>query len=226
MDLWKSVVVAAMTAKYPFVGREDVLGELRAALDRAAAGRGGLVTLTGPAGAGKTRTAEEATARADGFRTLWTWCPPQTAGRAFRPWSRLVRELVADDADCGRLVTASPPLRALVAGSGPGALRGADPEAARLRLTGDLTDLLATAARTRPLLLVLDDLHAADASSLRLLLETSDATRTLPVLLLTTTREEGVAWRDRRRDAGGAGTGREVEGEEGSRARADGAGWE
>ncbi|MGW1562964.1 ATP-binding protein [Streptomyces sp. NPDC002144] len=195
-----------MTAKYPFVGREDVLGELRAALDRAAAGRGGLVTLTGPAGAGKTRTAEEATARADGFRTLWTWCPPQTAGRAFRPWSRLVRELVADDAACGRLVTASPPLWALVAGSGPGALRGADPEAARLRLTGDLTDLLATAARSRPLLLVLDDLHAADASSLRLLLETSDATRTLPVLLLTTTREEGVAWRDRRpARAGGAG---------------------
>ncbi|MET9912515.1 AAA family ATPase [Streptomyces sp. NPDC006476] len=224
MDLWKSVVVAAMTAKYPFVGREDVLGELRAALDRAAVGRGGLVTLTGPAGAGKTRTAEETTARADGFRTLWTWCPPQTAGRAFRPWSRLVRELVADDAACGRLVTASPPLRALVAGSGPGALRGADPEAARLRLTGDLTDLLATAARPRPLLLVLDDLHAADASSLRLLLETSDATRTLPVLLLTTTREEGAVWRGRRRDAGG--TGREVEGEEGSRTRAGGAGWE
>ncbi|MEU1271995.1 AAA family ATPase [Streptomyces sp. NPDC005799] len=231
MDLWKSVVVAAMTAKYPFVGREDVLGELRAALDRAAAGRGGLVTLTGPAGAGKTRTAEEATERAEGFRTLWTWCPPQTAARAFRPWSRLVRELVADDAACGRLVTASPPLRALVAGAGPGALRGADPEAARLRLTGDLTDLLATAARPRPLLLVLDDLHAADASSLRLLLETSDATRTLPVLLLTTTREEGVVRRNRRRDAGdgkgdGGGAGREVEGEQGSRARAGGAGWE
>ncbi|MFG2788481.1 ATP-binding protein [Streptomyces sp. NPDC048419] len=184
-----------MAANYPFVGREDVLGELRAALDRAASGRGGLVTLIGPAGAGKTRTAEEAAAQADAFRTRWTWCPPQTAGRAFRPWSRLLRELVADDVRCGRLVTASPPLRALVAGSAPGVPRGADPETARLRLAGDVAEVLATAARRGPLLLVLDDVHAADASSLRLLLETADAARTCGVLLLATARDDDTAWR-------------------------------
>ncbi|MEU6255006.1 AAA family ATPase [Streptomyces sp. NPDC047043] len=186
-----------MAANYPFVGREDVLEELRAALERAAAGRGGLVTLTGPAGAGKTRTAEEAAGQADAFRTLWTWCPPETAGRAFRPWSRLLRELVADDVRCGRLVAASPPLRALVSGSAPGTLRGADPETARLRLAGDVGEVLATAARRRPLLLVLDDVHAADASSLRLLLETADAARTAPVLLVATARDDDAAWRDR-----------------------------
>ncbi|MGW2570599.1 AAA family ATPase [Streptomyces sp. NPDC001537] len=185
-----------MAAKYPFVGREDVLGELRGALERAASGRGGLVTLTGPAGAGKTRTAEEVTAHAGAFRVLWAWCPPETAGRAFRPWSRLLRELVAEDVACGRLVTASPPLRALVSGAAAGALRGADPETARLRLAGDVSELLATAARRRPLLLVLDDVHAADASSLRLLLETADAARTCPVLLLATARDEDAAWRD------------------------------
>ncbi|MFE7174364.1 AAA family ATPase [Streptomyces sp. NPDC057616] len=184
-----------MTANYPFVGREDVLGELRAALERAASGRGGLVTLTGPAGAGKTRTAEEAAAHADGFRTRWTWCPPQTAGRAFRPWSRLLRELVAEDVRCGRLVTASPPLRALVAGSAPGVPRGADPETARVRLAGDVAEVLATAARRGPLLLVLDDVHAADASSLRLLLETADAARSCGVLLLATARDDDAAWR-------------------------------
>ncbi|MFF4257321.1 ATP-binding protein [Streptomyces sp. NPDC001663] len=186
-----------MAANYPFVGREDVLEEFRAALERAAAGRGGLVTLTGPAGAGKTRTAEEAAGQADAFRTLWTWCPPETAGRAFRPWSRLLRELVADDVGCGRLVAASPPLRALVSGAAPGTLRGADPEAARLRLAGDVGEVLATAARRRPLLLVLDDVHAADASSLRLLLETADAARTAPVLLVATARDDDAAWRDR-----------------------------
>ncbi|WP_030928863.1 ATP-binding protein [Streptomyces sp. NRRL S-646] len=186
-----------MAANYPFVGREDVLGELRAALDRAASGRGGLVTLTGPAGAGKTRTAEEVAERAGAFRVLWTWCPPETAGRAFRPWSRLLRELVAEDVACGRLVAASPPLRALVSGAATsGALHGADPETARLRLAGDVSELLATAARRRPLLLVLDDVHAADASSLRLLLETADAARTCPVLLLATARDEDAAWGD------------------------------
>ncbi|MFD9637215.1 AAA family ATPase, partial [Streptomyces violascens] len=51
---------AGIVAGYPFVGREDVLAELKDALARAAAGRGGLVSLTGAAGAGKTRTAEEA----------------------------------------------------------------------------------------------------------------------------------------------------------------------
>ncbi|MFI6561822.1 ATP-binding protein [Streptomyces sp. NPDC050534] len=191
-----------MAANYPFVGREDVLGELRAALERAASGRGGLVTLTGPAGAGKTRTAEEAAAHADAFRTRWTWCPPQTAGRAFRPWSRLLRELVADDVRCGRLVTASPPLRALVAGSAPAVPRGTDPETARLRLAGDVAEVLATAALRGPLLLVLDDVHAADASSLRLLLETADAARTCGVLLLATARDDDTAWQQ------GAGAGR------------------
>jgi hypothetical protein len=186
-----------MAVSYPFVGRENVLGELRAALERAEAGRGGLVTLTGAAGAGKTRTAEEAGAHAGGFRALWTWCPPETAGRAFRPWSRLLRELVADDAGCVRLVAGSPPLRALVSGAAPGALRGAVPEAARLRLAGDVAELLATAARHRPLLLILDDVHAADASSLRLLLETADAARTAPVLLLATARDDDTAWHDR-----------------------------
>ncbi|MGW2832042.1 ATP-binding protein [Streptomyces sp. NPDC001286] len=195
-----------MAAEYPFVGREGVLGELRAALEGAAAGRGGLVTLAGPAGAGKTRTAEEAAGHAEGFRTLWTWCPPQTVGRAFRPWSRLLRELVADDVACGRLVAASPPLRALVSGAGPGALRGGDPEAARLRLTADVAELLSTAARRRPLLLVLDDAHAADASSLRLLLETADTARTMPLLLLATARDEEAAWQE-----GGGGPGRDRE---------------
>ncbi|MFF4361695.1 ATP-binding protein [Streptomyces sp. NPDC001604] len=178
------------------MGREDVLGELRAALERSASGRGGLVTLTGPAGAGKTRTAEEVAAQAGGSRVLWAWCPPETAGRAFRPWSRLLRVLVAEDVACGRLVAASPPLRALVSGAAAGALRGADPETARLRLAGDVSELLATAARRRPLLLVLDDVHAADASSLRLLLETADAARTCPVLLLATARDEDAAWGD------------------------------
>ncbi|MEU9079499.1 AAA family ATPase [Kitasatospora sp. NPDC048538] len=190
-----------MAASYPFVGREDVLGELRDALTRAAAGRGGLVVLTGAAGAGKTRTAEEATGHAEGFRVLWTWCPPDTAGRAFRPWSRVVGELAADDVGCGRLTAASPPLRALQAGAAPedpaGAPPATDPEAARLRLAGDLARLLATAARSRPLLLVLDDVHAADASSLRLLLDVADAARTAPLLLLTTARDDDPAWQDR-----------------------------
>ncbi|MEU4169142.1 AAA family ATPase [Streptomyces sp. NPDC026665] len=186
-----------MVTGFPFVGREDLLGELRDARERAAAGRGGLVTLTGAAGAGKTRVAEEAAAHAGGFRTVWTWCPPDAVDHALRPWSRLLRELVVADARCERLVAASPPLRAVLAGSAPGGRTEADPEAARVRLAGDVAEILTTAARRRPLLLVLDDVHAADASSLRLLLETADAVRGARVLLLATARDDDAAWRDR-----------------------------
>ncbi|MFI0960429.1 ATP-binding protein [Streptomyces sp. NPDC021080] len=186
-----------MVTGFPFVGREDVLGALEAARERAAAGRGGLVTLTGVAGAGKTRVAEEAADRAEGFRTVWTWCPPDAVEHALRPWSRLLRELVVDDVRCGRLVAASPSLRAVLAGSAAGGRTEADPEAARVRLAGDVAEILTTAARRRPLLLVLDDVHAADASSLRLLLETADAVRGARVLLLATARDDDTAWQDR-----------------------------
>ncbi|GAA0686075.1 hypothetical protein GCM10010193_44920 [Kitasatospora atroaurantiaca] len=184
-------------AACPFVGRGDVLAEIAAALESARAGRGGLVALTGAAGAGKTRTAEEAAARAEGFRVLWSWCPPESAGSSFRPWAGLLRELVADDVRCGRLAQGSPPLRALVAGQVAGVLRAADPETARLRLAGDVAELVRLSAERAPLLLVLDDVHDADPSSLHLLQELASTVRTARVLLLVTARDDEAAWRGR-----------------------------
>ncbi|MBP0448847.1 AAA family ATPase [Kitasatospora sp. RG8] len=218
----------------PFVGRADLLAELAAAVAEARAGRGGLTVLTGAAGAGKTRAAEEAVRRAEGCRVLWLWCPPGAGVRAgsgaLGPWSQAVRELAAADTACGRLAAASPGLRALVAGEpapaaapapgvpgGPDATgaptrggprtahlprtadlpRAADPAAARQRLGGDLAELLRTGAARRPLLLVLDDVHEADASTLHLLTELAAAVRTTPVLLLATARDDGAAWRGR-----------------------------
>ncbi|MFD9128246.1 ATP-binding protein, partial [Kitasatospora sp. NPDC059571] len=183
----------------PFVGRRRVLAAIEEAAGRARAGRGGLLALTGPAGAGKTRTAREAADRA-GLRTAWAWCPPEAAAIPFRPWSALLRELTADDPACGRLVRASPPLRALLAGRAAGLLPAPDPEGARLRLTGDTAHLVRTAAARTPLLLVLDDVHAADPSSLRLLLELAAAARTAPLLLLVTARTEDADWPQRTAD--------------------------
>ncbi|MFC7184477.1 AAA family ATPase, partial [Kitasatospora paranensis] len=178
----------------PFVGRRRVLAGIAAAADRARTGWGGLLALTGPAGVGKTRTAQEAAARADGFRVLWAWCPSGADGSPFRPWARLLADLAADDPACARAVRASPPLRALLAGRAAGLLPASDPEGARLRLTGDTVQLVRTAAARRPLLLVLDDVHAADPSSLRLLLELAAAARTAPLLLLVTARDGDPDW--------------------------------
>ncbi|MFF1867401.1 ATP-binding protein [Kitasatospora herbaricolor] len=216
----------------PFVGRADLLAEIGDALAEARSGHGGLVTLTGAAGAGRTRVAEEAVRAAEGFRVIWVWCPPGEAGSALRPWSQLARELAAGAA-CGRLVRGSPGLRALIAGRGPVGPPGEDtrsvraaggedtapeaphraagsrpdpgpdpgpdpaPAAARLRLAGDLAALVRAGAAAGPLLLVVDDLHEADASSVTLLLELAAAVRTDPVLLLATARDEDSAWQGR-----------------------------
>jgi DNA-binding winged helix-turn-helix (wHTH) protein len=61
----------AVAAATTFVGREQEMASLRAALDDAVAGRGRLAVLVGDAGIGKTRTADElaSEARRRGIRT-------------------------------------------------------------------------------------------------------------------------------------------------------------
>jgi len=145
-----------------FVGREAERAEIRAALARAAAGQGGLVLLVGEPGIGKTRLADEASddARALGFEVVWGRCWEGEAPPAYLPWTQVMRTIAAPAG--GRAVALGPVLPEL--GSAPAAGEAAGFEL----LEAVMADLEAAAAR-RPLLLVFDDLHAADAGSLRLL---------------------------------------------------------
>jgi DNA-binding NarL/FixJ family response regulator len=163
----------------PFVGREGELAELSADLEVAVAGRGGVVVLAGEPGIGKTRLAEELAAHGTscGALVLWGRCWEGEGAPAFWPWVQVVRayvegsdpavlrrEMGAGAADIAQVVPAvrerlpdlptPPPL---------------EPEAARFRLFDSLAGFLRAAAARRPLLLVLDDLHWADAPSLALL---------------------------------------------------------
>jgi DNA-binding winged helix-turn-helix (wHTH) protein len=52
-----------------FIGRQDVMGELRADLDQVFSGRGRVAMLVGEPGIGKTRTAEELARRGGGARS-------------------------------------------------------------------------------------------------------------------------------------------------------------
>ncbi|WP_037607132.1 ATP-binding protein [Streptacidiphilus rugosus] len=179
---------------FPFVGRGPLLAELDDALAAARAGRGGLVLLTGPAGAGKTRLADETVVRAPDFRSVWAWC---AADQTLGGWAQVVRALAALDEEGGRRVSASPTLRALLAGRAPAGSRSRDPGGARLRLAGEVQELLLLSAAETPLLVVLDDLHDADESSLRLLLDLAGALRTGRVLLLGTARDTRPDWSGR-----------------------------
>jgi DNA-binding NarL/FixJ family response regulator len=163
----------------PFVGREAELAALIADLDAAVAGSGGVVLLAGEPGIGKTRLAEElaAQATARGALVLWGRCWEGEGAPAFWPWVQVVRAYI-QDGDPAALRREMGPGAADVAQVVP-TLREhlpdlpapppIEPEAARFRLFDSLAAFLRAAAARRPLLLVLDDLHWADAPSLALL---------------------------------------------------------
>jgi predicted ATPase len=141
----------------PFVGRGAELAELRAGLAAAADGVGGLLLLSGPAGIGKTRTVEEVTAGASAV--VWGRCVDDPGAPPLWPWRRIMRALPAVGAAVADSLTEVDRLDG----------RGGDPQAARFRLVAAAADSLIDAAAPDTLVVVLEDLHWADETTLRLL---------------------------------------------------------
>ena len=150
------LVAAAATGEpaRPFVGRARELSELLAALREGAAQRGSMFLVTGAPGIGKSRLMEELARLLgqQGWRVLVGRCWEHGGAPAYWPWMQVVR------AAGGELLEYLP--------TTPTA---ADPEAARFMLFDAVGQFLREAADSGPVLVVLDDLHAADAPSLLLL---------------------------------------------------------
>ena len=178
----------------PLVARAGVLAEVGSVLTAARAGRGALLTVTGEPGIGKTRLAEEAAERAEGFEVIWTW-GAAAGGAALGPWSRVLRVLAGGHAAVARLIADSPFLAGLTDPARAG--DGRDPGGARSQLSFDLAEVIAAAAAARPVLVVFDDAHQADTSSLRLLAELAPALRTMPAAVLVTARDGDRDWHGR-----------------------------
>ena len=80
-----------MVGVAPCVGREDEQRLLDDVLARAARSAGGVVVLTGPAGIGKTRVAEEVAATArSAFDVVSAACGPQATMPPYWPWSQVL----------------------------------------------------------------------------------------------------------------------------------------
>jgi DNA-binding SARP family transcriptional activator len=144
--------VTSAPAGEEFVGREAELATLTDAATAAAAGRPGLVLVSGAAGAGKTTLTRALGARlaAAGW-TVAVGASPEVPGAPDGwPWAQLREAL-------GR------------AGAPPAPTEDGDPPATRFRYHRAIAAWLRSLAARAPVLLVLDDLHWADEETLALL---------------------------------------------------------
>ncbi len=157
------------------VGREREQSLLRDALDALGDGHGCVILIGGEAGIGKTALAAAlGVAAADcGVRVLSGRCYDLTDTPPYGPWQEIFRSGVG--------------------ASGPSALPGvlahldAAPEVrSQAALYAQTLELFRAMAAERPLLLVLDDIHWADAGSLDLLRVLARDLTDAPVIILAT----------------------------------------
>jgi DNA-binding CsgD family transcriptional regulator/tetratricopeptide (TPR) repeat protein len=147
-----------------FVGRARELERLVGVLDGTRAGRGATVLVAGEAGIGKTRLTSELAARArdTGFEVL--------LGRSI--------DLVGTELPYQPFAEALRPVGELPRAEG------------QLRVFEDTLALLTSRAGAAPVLLVLEDLHWADTSTLDLVVYLAHNVRDRPVLLVATYRAD------------------------------------
>ena len=192
-----------LASRWPLVGREGERADLLRAADRALAGHGCAVAVSGRPGVGKTRLIEEVIRRwlAGGGNGYSGECLSHGLNVPYLPWHsflsaffyfhesdsleerwRKVEKVIADEAPemapWGGLLA---PLLGLTAPAGPASMLGAAER--RRKLFEVVTALLRARASRVPLLLLFEDIHWADQSSLELLDHVAARARDVPLLI-------------------------------------------
>lgn len=152
-------------AATPLVGREGELAVLEAGLEDALAGRGRLFVVVGPPGAGKTHLADEMASRAKarGASILWGRGWDAGGAPAYWPWRQAMRGLPAPASEDGE---------------------------ERFRFFEAVTERLRAESVQNPVMLVLDDLQAADEESLLLLEFVASEVAEMPALIVVFARDD------------------------------------
>jgi class 3 adenylate cyclase/predicted ATPase len=192
------------------IGREEELELLRRRWYRAKQGEGQVGLISGEAGIGKSRltAALLELLAAEPHTRLRYFCSPQHADSAFHPIIAQMERaagLAYDDKPQARLdkldavlaQTSTPPQDAAhlaemlsLANDGRYPAPALAPEQRRERTLAALTSQLTGLARRQPVLMIFEDAHWIDPTSLEVLGRTVDRIKTLPVLLIVTFRPE------------------------------------
>jgi DNA-binding CsgD family transcriptional regulator len=186
------------TSISPFVGRAAELEKLRTLMPRAEGEGRRMALLAGEPGAGKSRLTREfaAEAAAEGVLVLCGACDAAVR-TPYRPFVEALDQLVrvTDPAELGaalgtgggELTRLLPDLPSRV-GELPEPVE-ADPDTERHRLHTAVADLLENVSRGRPVLVVLEDGHWADAPTLLMLRHLARSAGSGRLLLLATFRD-------------------------------------
>ncbi len=204
----------------PLVGRDRELGQLIEAWRQAAAGTGTIVELTGEAGIGKSRLVHALLGQLEpelAATQVWQ-CSAHHAGTSLHPLIRLLERHLAldrsapEDAQLEAIAVAATaaglnpgeavPLLAdllAVAGGRNGDGTPLSPRDARTATLRVLESMLIADPEKHPLLIVVEDLHWADPTTIEFLGRIARGVTSLPVMCVLTFRPDFTpSWRRRR----------------------------
>ena len=196
---WASADRIGQARRWPMVGREAERSELLARLDQAMNSRGGLVLIGGEPGIGKTRLTEaiQDEARSRGCMCLVGHSYEMEGAPPFVPFIEMLeysarvvppaalRHALGDAAP--EVAKLMPELRQMFPDI-PQAL-AVPAEQQRRLLFNAYRDFVDRSCRMAPILVVLEDLHWADDSTLQLLMHLAPAMAKQPMLVVGTYRD-------------------------------------
>ena len=173
-----------------FVGRTAEIDIVKRRIGDLGQGRGSVLLFAGEPGIGKStlaRASAELASKA-GIPVYWGFAWEAGGAPAYWPWTQLFRSL-AGDREIPEALSGPLPQLLPEAATDVTADAGLQPDQARFQLLESVRVLLAEMSRNSPMVLVLEDLHAADSDSLHLLHYVARHCSSLPVLVLGTYRE-------------------------------------
>ncbi len=197
--------IAAAHADPTFVGRGETLDVFTATLGQALAGRRQVLTVSGEPGIGKTRCAEAfaQVAEDQGALVLWGRCYEEPGAPPYWPWVQVLRNFINASSPSevqlamGRGVAEIASLVPEVAGGTVASptSRSLDfqPSQMRFQIFDAISQFFARATQQVPVVVMLDNLHWADAPSLSLLEFLSGELQRSRLLFVGTYRDNEVS---------------------------------